>query len=266
MSRSTSCAIRPPPKQATRCSSASRPERPGRKVTYSLSRPDAFVITGTVDGKSFYMRFLRTASDTRGFVLGWDPALSPGFDRVAIAMAVSMAAADGASAGGPAAPADAAPQPAVTVAAKPAGPPLPLPPGAARTPRSGIGIALAGRRDVVTAASLVAGCLDVRADNGIGRVIAGDTATGLALVRLAGDAPAGLALRAAPLAQGEAVTVIVEAGGHPDPTTVTAVAGPGGDTRRFAVARPAGRARCQAPSSTAKARSQARWRRAARRP
>ena len=68
-------------------------------------------------------------------------------------------------------------------------------------------------------------------------------ATGLALVRLAGDAPAGLALRAAPLAQGEAVTVIVEAGGHPDPTTITAVAGPGDDTRRFAVAsRPAGRA------------------------
>ena len=36
------------------------------------------------------------------------------------------------------------------------------------------------------------------------------------------------------------MTVIVEAGGHPDPTTVTAVAGPGDDTRRFAVARPAG--------------------------
>ena len=107
-------------------------ERPGRKVTYSLSRPDAFVITGTVDGKSFYMRFLRTASDTRGFVLGWDPALSPGFDRVAIAMAVSMAAADGASAGGPAAPADAAPQPAVTVAASRPGrrcPCRPAPPG-----------------------------------------------------------------------------------------------------------------------------------------
>ena len=140
-------------------------ERPGRTITYSLSRPDAFVITGTVDGKSFYMRFLKTATDTRGFVLGWDPALSPGFDRVAIAMAVSLVQATGATSPAVAPPhRPCAPSQPAAPARSPAGPPVPLPPARAWTARKGIGVGLHRRaRDVLTRATLVAGCTTVRA-------------------------------------------------------------------------------------------------------
>src|SRR5205814_920076 len=118
-------------------------------------RPDFFVISGTVDGKSFYMRFLKTQTDSRGFVVGWDPALSPGFDRVPIAMAGSLVP-QGASANPAPAPVATAEPPAP---AKPAGPPVPLLPGAPATPKSGVGFLVSAQGDVLTTAALVAGCI-----------------------------------------------------------------------------------------------------------
>ena len=243
-------------------------ERPGRKVTYSLSRPDAFVITGTVDGKSFYMRFLRTASDTRGFVLGWDPALSPGLRP----RRHRHGGVDGCSRRGRAGDARRAGRRGAPARRRGCGeagraaacPCRPAPPGrrAAASGSRSPGGATWSRRP-----SLVAGCLDVTAGSGGGRVIAGDAATGLALVRLAGDAPAGLALRAAPLAAGRG------GDGHRRgrrPSRPDHGRGrrrdPASDTRRFAVAGPAGpgalpgaivdgegasRARCEAGSASA---------------
>lgn len=212
-------------------------ERAGRKITYSLLRPDFFVIAGTVDGKSFYMRFLKTDEDSRGFVLGWDPTLSPGFDRVSIAMAGSLAPAGAAPAAGvPASgtPVAAAEPPAP---AKPAGPPVPLPAGAPSAPKSGIGFLVSVRGDVLTSAALVAGCRTVTAGGASAPVVAGDAANGPALVRLAAPPKAApLPLRLAALGVGDAVELVGPAGRSA--TTVAALAGPGDDTRRLTLAAP----------------------------
>jgi hypothetical protein len=225
-------------------------ERPGRTVSYSLARPDAFVITGTVDGMNFYMRFLKTATDSRGFVLGWDPKLSPGFDRIAIAMAVSLQA-EGSSSPAMAAATPAAPPPvtAPPPAPQPAGPPVPLPAGASTAPRSGIGVTLSSGQDVITLATLVAGCAkvqaltvepddDPRSQPGIpARVVAGDPGLDLALVQLSETQPSRARLRTTALATGEAVTSLQEVYGYPGSSTVAALVGPGEDTRLFTLAK-----------------------------
>jgi hypothetical protein len=200
-------------------------ERPGRKVTYSLLRPDFFVITGSVDGKSFYMRFLRTASDSRGFIVGWAPELSPDFDRVPIAMAVSLALADGAE------------QEAVAAAAPvPTGPPVPLAHGAPGAPRTGPGFVVSDTGEVLTTATLVAGCTRVAlADGTAASVVAGDLLNDVALVRLPRPGAAAVTWRSLPLGTGEAVTVLASADGRlaPSATEVTALSSPSGDMRRF---------------------------------
>jgi hypothetical protein len=205
-------------------------ERPGRKVTYSLLRPDFFVITGSVDGKSFYMRFLRTEADSRGFIVGWAPELSPDFDRVPIAMAVSLALAG----------ADVQEETAVATPA-PTGPPVPLPQGAAKVARSGPGFVVSEAGDVLTGATLVAGCSRVAlADGTAAAVVAGDLLNDVALVRLARPGVSAVAFsavtwRSLPLSAGEAVTVLASAGGRlaPSGTQVTALSSPSGDMRRF---------------------------------
>ena len=217
-------------------------ERPGRTVSYALSRPDAFVISGTVDGKSFYMRFLKTPGDTRGFVLGWNPSLSPDFDRVAIAMAVSMAPVGdgGASAARTGSPPPLTEPVASADAGKPAGPPVPLPAGAPTGPRRGIGFVLGGSPYLVTSAAVVAGCVTVRTAAGAdASVVAGDGANGIALVRLTGEVPAGVALRAAPLTGGEPLVLLSDGQGaelRRRPAEVRALAGRGDDMRRFTIA------------------------------
>ena len=203
-------------------------ERPGRKVTYSLMRPDFFVVTGTVDGMNFYMRFLRTDADSRGFIVGWAPQLSPGFDRVPIAMAVSLAVDDGGAVA--AAEAD------VPVVSPPSGPPVPLPEGEARVARTGLGFAVSEKGDVLTSAGLVAGCRTVAvADGTTATVVAGDPAADIALVRLSRPAASVSAWRVAPVKAGEAVTVIASFDGKATPraTQVSAISGANGDMRRF---------------------------------
>lgn len=215
--------------------------RPGRTVTYSLNRPDFFVLSGTTDGKTFYMRFIKTPDDTRGFVLGWDPALSPVFDRVAIAMAGSLAPEGAPASNAP--PAQAAAAPAKPAApTKPAGPPVPALAGEAGKPKTGIGFLVSAKGDILTSAGLVAGCTQVAIEGGgSGAVLAGDPANGPALVRLSAPAKAPpVGWRATPLSAGEAVSLV--GAGERSETTVAALDGPGGDTRRItlATAYPAG--------------------------
>jgi len=202
-------------------------ERTGRKVTYSLLKPDFFVVAGSVDGKSFYQRFLKTDGGAAGFSLGWDPKLSPDFDRVSIAMAGSLKLAGSAST--PAKPAE--PQ-KVAEPPKPVGPPVPLAAGAPSTAKTGPGVLVSAKGDILTYASLIAGCSKVTlADGSSAAVVAGDLANDVALARL--DKPgAGTPVpwRLAPLAQGETVTAGATA------TTVAALIGPGGDSRRVALA------------------------------
>jgi hypothetical protein len=42
-----------------------------------------------------------------------------------------------------------------------------------------------------------------------------------------------MALRETPLSLGDLLTLVNEVGGHPEPSTVTALAGPGNDTRLY---------------------------------
>jgi hypothetical protein len=120
------------------------------------------------------------------------------------------------------------------------------------TPRRGIGVTLPGGRDVITLASIVAGCTQVRAltvepdddpqsQPGISaRVVAGDPGLDLALVQLSETQPSGARLRTTALAMGEAVTLNLEIGGYPGSSSVSALAGPGEDTRYFTVGKSEG--------------------------
>lgn len=217
-----------------------RTERAGRKIVYSLLRPDFFVITGTVDGKSFYMRFLRAPDGTRGFSVGWDPALSPGFDRVPIAMAVSLRLE------GAPDPATPAPGAEASTTSPPAGPPassgpaVPLAAGASRGAKRGTAFAVSKKGHFLTTASLVAGCSEVSMPGGgKGTVLAGDVTNDVALVKASGG-PGPAALRLSPLLAGEAVTILATAGGQPSRTSasVAALSAQGGDTRRFTTSQP----------------------------
>ncbi|GLS23292.1 peptidoglycan-binding protein [Labrys miyagiensis] len=208
-------------------------ENPKRKVTYSLLRPDFFVVSGTNEGMTFYIRFIRTDAESRGFVLGWDPALSPRFDRVAIAMASSLKLAD---AGGQSATPKPAPPPEPPEPPKPVGPPVPLAASAPTTPKTGIGTFVSSEGDILTYAGVIAGCETVTLQGGgKAKVIGGDPNNDIALVR--GALPAGaqpLAWRLPALGENEAVSLL--SGAAPVATTVSALAGANGDTRRVTLA------------------------------
>ena len=60
---------------------------PGRKVTYKLLRPDFFVVTGEMAEKKFYTRFAPTPEGLRGYTITYNASLSPGIDKVVIAIA-----------------------------------------------------------------------------------------------------------------------------------------------------------------------------------
>jgi hypothetical protein len=208
-------------------------EGPKRKVSYSLLRPDFFVISGTNEGMTFYIRFIKTDAESRGFVLGWDPALSPRFDRIAIAMASSMKLAD--ASGQPATPKPETKPVPPAEPPKPAGPPVPLAAGAPATAKTGIGTFVSGQGDILTYASVVAGCETVSLQGGKAKVIGGDLNNDIALVRA--TLPAGaqpLAWRQPALAENDAVSLL--SGSAPVATTVNALAGPNGDTRRVTLA------------------------------
>lgn len=219
--------------------------REGRTVTYSLMKPEFFVIAGTVDGKSFYMRFLATTAGTRGFVVGWDPKMSPEFDRVPITMASSLEA-EGQLAplliASPTGPGGQSATEAATPVTAPAGPPLPFLPGVVYAKRDGLGVVVSAKGDVLTTADLVVGCETLAvAKGGTATVIAGDPVNNLALVRLDKPGPSPVMISAAPLvdaatlqtaARGEDGSVVTAA------AAITATSGPNADARRFLAAGP----------------------------
>lgn len=211
-------------------------ERPGRKVTYSLLRPDFLVVAGTNDGKTFYLRFIKTDTDARGFAIGWDPALSPGFDRIAIAMASSMklAGTDQSAAVQPTPKPVDKPVPPPEPP-KPVGPPVPLPAGAPATAKNGIAILVSDKGDLLTYASVIAGCESVTLQGGgMAKVVAGDLDNNIALLHAdAVPSLAPLAWRQPALAEGEAVSLL--SGPTPAAATVAALTGANDDSRRVSL-------------------------------
>jgi hypothetical protein len=64
-----------------------RADRPGRRITYSVLRPDWFVVADEVDGRHGYARFVRGGTELRGFTFVIDVGLGPDLDRVVVATA-----------------------------------------------------------------------------------------------------------------------------------------------------------------------------------
>lgn len=99
-------------------------ERPGRKVTYKVLRPDFFVVAGEADGSVFYTRMAARGEHLTGFSLAYPAAAKARFDPVSIAIANSFVPFPDAAASpaGPAAtpnPAAAQPGPAESAAPRP---------------------------------------------------------------------------------------------------------------------------------------------------
>ena len=90
-SPSTFCTFKPTRSRSRRCSSGSRPSGRAAPSPTRSSGPTSSSSAVPSTARSFYMRFLKAGTDSRGFIVGWAPALSPDFDRVPIAMAVSLA-------------------------------------------------------------------------------------------------------------------------------------------------------------------------------
>lgn len=62
----------------------------GRTIDYKLLRNDYFVVSGTNEGRDFYVRMMKTSTDSRGFSLSWAPRHAVFMDRVAVAMSNSL--------------------------------------------------------------------------------------------------------------------------------------------------------------------------------
>ncbi|WP_299816073.1 peptidoglycan-binding domain-containing protein [uncultured Roseibium sp.] len=62
----------------------------GRVVASKNFRNDYFIVSGQQDGRSFYLRVMKTPQDSRGFSLSWEPKHTVFMNRVAIAMSSSM--------------------------------------------------------------------------------------------------------------------------------------------------------------------------------
>ncbi len=149
---------------------------PGRTITYKLSRPELFVVTGETPNGKFYRRVALGADGAlRGFALGYDKAIAPQYDRLAVAVANTFE-----------------PFPATAVASASAAPraavaaPLPAAPPAPPTERLLTGVAVAPDQ-LLTSASAVRACrglVAVGTRRLPGRITATDAAAGLALVTI----------------------------------------------------------------------------------
>ncbi len=70
-------------------------QRSGRVIDYKVQRNDFFVISGEQDGRSFFLRIMKTPVDSRGFSLSWETKHTVFMDRVAVAMSNSLDQYDG---------------------------------------------------------------------------------------------------------------------------------------------------------------------------
>jgi len=64
--------------------------RSGRSLDRKELRNDFFVVSGEQDGRPFYVRIMKTAGDSRGFSLSWEPKHTVFMNRIAVAMSNSM--------------------------------------------------------------------------------------------------------------------------------------------------------------------------------
>jgi hypothetical protein len=193
-----------------------------RKVTYSILRPNFFVVAGEDRGQKFYFRLAQGSKGFRGYRVTYPKARASEFDRVLIAIANSFepfpdAAPVVATASGPAPKLDVKPQPARPVVV-----------GAGAVIAPGI---------LLTAANAIAGCAAPLVADSPAQVIASDGGSGLALLRIvAPGTPVARLLPRERLAVADedlVVPVIVSRGAAPG--FAVAIANPGASAVRFRV-------------------------------
>jgi S1-C subfamily serine protease len=160
---------------------------PARKVTYKLLRPDFFVVTGeTLTGKFYRRMSLGSDGAMRGFSVGYDKALAADMDKLVISVANSFDAFPGATVVAATAPRPGTPAvgPAVLTPSVPAGP----------RERLASGLVLEGGI-ILTSEAGMKDCKAVTAGprKAPARIVATDTATGLALLRADGVTRSGAA-------------------------------------------------------------------------
>ncbi len=168
-----------------------RADKPGRKITYKVLRPDWFVVAGDGEGKRFYTRMNQTPSGLRGYTLTYPVARAAEFDRIAIAVANSFESAPAAIA----APAPGQPQPQGTTPLRPAD-----------TPNLYSGIVVAPG-SVITVAALEA-CPAPTVGRQPAKIVAVDKAAGLAVLDVPGLAAPQAALRSATPADADPLIVL----------------------------------------------------------
>lgn len=205
---------------------------PGRKVTYKLLRPDFFVVTGEMAPKKFYTRFAPTPEGLRGYTLTYDAALSPGIDKIVIAIANTFEPLKAARPATPATGAQASTPQAPGVA------PLALSPvQAAPTERALTALTLGGGK-LLTAAKAVEGCKTITLGGKPAQILATDSASGLALLATESAPAASMpAMREAAIAGGDNLVAFgidaasrklvvspgVAVGGEPNPSLPVAL-------------------------------------------
>ena len=159
-------------------------DSPGRKVSYKLSRPDFFVVTGEASTQSFYTRMALATQNAvpvlKGFTFSYPTAQKAALERVTIAIANSFelpSASVPLMAGSPPAIAPLAIAPPALPVAKPV--------------LAASGLAISANR--VLAALPPTGCMDPMVGKAHARVVQADRASGLALLETPGNGFAGLA-------------------------------------------------------------------------
>lgn len=209
-----------------------------RRVEYKVFRNDYFVVSGTTNGKKFYLRLFKTRNDTRGFSLSWNNELSVLMDRVAIAMSNSLTHYDGSSQAN-LVPQPQQPTPSITNA------PTPTPNTSRRS--SGSGYFISDQGHVGTNAHVIEGCGAINVvGHGRAIVVKADEANDLAIIQAVTPKQHAVArFRPLPVRRGEDVFVM----GFPlgsllgDNLTiskgiVSSLAGIGGDIRHFHLSAP----------------------------
>ena len=212
-------------------------------------------MSGLQDGKDFFLRVLKTADDSRGFSLTWDPKHAVFMDRVALAMSSSLTAYDGKSddqLGAMTSAPDHRPglagAPAPSAAQAPSEPAAGAPVFASRGNFSGSGYFVTAEGHIATNAHVVTGCRSLEVSGfGKARMVGADATNDLAIIQLDSHKPAHYARFRSdqPILRGEEVFVL----GYPFAQIldnnlnfthgiVSSLAGIKGDIRHFMVSAP----------------------------
>lgn len=222
----------------------------GRTVEHKQFRNDYFVVSGRQNGRDFYLRMMKTSSDSRGFSLAWQARHAVFMDRVAVAMSNSMTFFDGTDEE----KLDAVTSSPALALPEPDSRSDPLPKGARKdvpgrkTSSSGSGYFLTTEGHIGTNAHVVGNCrsLDIPG-HGTARLVKADTENDLAILQLDSrkSEHAAQFRSEQPIVRGEEIFVI----GYPfaqildnnlnfTPGMISSLAGVKGDSRQFMLTAP----------------------------